>query len=302
MKKIAKRLLRPAYEAALRLVRNSVPNVQVDHDSISQQTQRTIVNQYLAFKANGIAPYPNIKDAGFRVYSQFEEDGIILYVLSMIGFKTRRVVEICCGTGDECMAANLVLNHGFDGYLFDGAEDNIRQATSFFSSRKDCLLNAPTLTRAWITAENVNDLLTNVGCSGEVDLFSLDIDGNDYWVLEAISAINPRLMVLETHALIPADVSVTIPYDPQFDRSTRPSSEMDYAGASLLAMQKLCRRKEYRLIGGHRHGFNAFFLRNDEGTKYFPEVPTEQLHDNRLNQAAQSQRWPIFAHMPWQEV
>jgi hypothetical protein len=73
MRPFVKWLLRPAYEAAGRLVRNSVEGV--DRESHSQQMQRTIVNQYTAFRLSGVVPYPNIRDAGFRVYSQFEEDG-----------------------------------------------------------------------------------------------------------------------------------------------------------------------------------------------------------------------------------
>jgi hypothetical protein len=98
----------------------------------------------------------------------------------MIGFRTRRVVETCCGSRDECMATNLILNHGFHGYLFDGSQENISRAERFFRRKKDCLLYSPVLTQGWITAENVNNLLVNSGCAGEVDLFSLDIDGNDY--------------------------------------------------------------------------------------------------------------------------
>jgi hypothetical protein len=55
-----------------------------------------------------------MRDAGFCAYSQYDEDGIIRYVIAMIGFKTRRVVEMCCGTGNECISANLILNHGFE--------------------------------------------------------------------------------------------------------------------------------------------------------------------------------------------
>lgn len=93
---------------------NYKTSVNFDPESVAQQTQRTIVNQYCLAKQTGYALYPNIRDAGFRVYSQFEEDGIILYVLAMIGFKSRRVVEMCCGTGNECISANLILNHGFE--------------------------------------------------------------------------------------------------------------------------------------------------------------------------------------------
>ena len=161
---MAKRALRPVYKLARRLIREEAA---MDHDSFNQQVQRNIVNQYQSFKMTGILPYTKIRDAGFRVYSEFEEDGIILYVLSMIGFKTRRVVEMCCGAANECMATNLILNHGFDGYLFDGNGENIRAANEFFKHKHDCLLYSPVVTHAWITRGNVNELLTQSGRTGE---------------------------------------------------------------------------------------------------------------------------------------
>jgi hypothetical protein len=301
MKMLTKRLLKPAYEAAQRLIRNSVPIVNIDRESYSQQIQRNIVNQYLDFKLKGITPYANVKDAGFRVYSQFEEDGIILYILSMIGFKTRRVVEMCCQNGDECMATNLILNHGFDGYLFDGDQKAISHAENFFKSKQDCLLYPPVLTQAWITAENVNELLARSGCAGEVDLLSLDLDGNDYWIWDAIEVISPRLLVCETLNVAPSGLSVTIEYKPDFDCRIDPSAE-DYRSVSLLAMQTLCKRRGYRMIGAHRHGFNVFFLREDEGADFFPEVSIKDVHDNYWTRWSQMHRWPLVKNMPWKEV
>ena len=75
-----------------------------------------------------------------------------------------------------------------------------------------------------------------------------------------------------------------------------------YLGASLLAMVKLCRRRGYRLIGGHRHGFNAFFLREDEGQKFFPEVSIESVHDNHWSRWNQETNWPLVKDMPWKQV
>jgi hypothetical protein len=307
MKRLVKKTLRPAVDRLRQLVKSSVTETlermpAPDPDVHNQQIQRGLCNQYALFRSSGIAPYPNIRDAGFRVYSQFEEDGIILYVLSMIGFKTRRVVEMCCGAGNECMAANLILNHGFDGFLFDGSQDNIRRADAFFRSKRDCLLYSPLLTAAWITAENVNELLSKSGCGGEVDLFALDIDGNDYWVWKAIEAINPRLFVVETHNVIPSDRSLAIEYRPDFNYLEQSGTARMYLGASLLAMMKLCKRRGYRLIGGHRHGFNAFFLRDDEGQKFFPEVSVEQVHDNHWSRWNQATNWPLVSDMPWKEV
>jgi hypothetical protein len=307
MKHLVKKALRPAVDRLRRLVKNSVAETleripPPDLDVHSQQIQRGICNQYALFRSSGIAPYPNIRDAGFRVYSQSEEDGIILYVLSMIGFKTKRVVEICCGSGDECMATNLILNHGFDGFLFDGSQDNIRRAETFFKSKRDCLLYPPVLTAAWITTENVNDLLRRSGCSGEVDLFSLDIDGNDYWVWDAINVINPRLFVVETHNVIPSDKSLTIEYQPHFNYLDQVGAAQMHRSASLLAMVKLCKKRGYRMIGAHRHGFIVFFLRDNEGQKFFPEVSVQQVHDNHWTRWNQAVNWPLVRDMPWKEV
>ena len=302
MRKIIQQGLRSGITFATEGIKHAIPGAVKEACSNHQEIQRSIINQYLMFKAQEIVPYKSIRDAGFRVYSQFEEDGIILYVLSMIGFKTKRVVEMCCGSGDECMATNLILNHGFDGYLFDGSEANISAANRFFRSKKDCLAYPPVLTHGWITAENVNELLIRSGCAGEVDLFSLDMDGNDYWIWNAIEAINPRLLVIETHNGIPSDKSLTIEYKADFDSSwSKTGAQQEYRGASLLAMQRLCKRRGYRMIGAHRHGFNVFFLREDEGVRFFSEVGIDEVHNNLSSQWHQRD-WPLVKDMPWKEV
>jgi hypothetical protein len=298
MKTLLKRFLRKPYHQ----VRDLVNRNAVDEGSLSQQIQRNIVTQYLLVKNQGGSLYPKLCDSGFRVYSEFEEDGMILYVLALIGFKSKKVVEMCCGTGRECMATNLILNHGFDGYLFDGDPRNIESARGFFQSKKDCLLYIPVLRHAWITIDNVNEQLIAAGCEGEVDVFSLDMDGNDYWIWQAIKVIKPRLLVCETHNIIPSDQSLTIEYRPDFNCFSKAGHEQDYRSVSLLAMVKLCREKGYRLIGSHRHGFNAFFLREDEGREFFPEVSVEEVHDNYWTKLGQHSRWPLVKDMNWVKV
>jgi hypothetical protein len=294
---LKKTLRKPYYQ-----FRDLIDRNRVDDGSLSQQIQRNIITQYLLVKQQGGRLYPKLCESGFRVYSEFEEDGMILYVLAMIGFRSKRVVEMCCGTGRECMATNLILNHGFDGYLFDGDPANIELAQTFFRSKKDCLLYSPVLRNAWITTDNVNNLLVESGCGGEVDVFSLDMDGNDYWIWQAIKAIKPRLLVCETHNIIPSDQSLTIEYQPDFECWSKSGHEQDYRSVSLLAMVNLCKEKGYRLIGAHRHGFNAFFLREDEGRNFFPEVSVEEVHDNYWTKSGQANRWPLVKRMNWVKV
>jgi methyltransferase FkbM-like protein len=304
LKRALRRIIRLGTSRLEALVRNSVSvsleSSGMNFESLCQQTQRCMLNQYAFFREHKIVPYQNIRAAGFRAYSQFEEDGIILYVLAMIGFKSRRVVEMCCGSGIECMATNLILNHGFEGLLFDGDNGNVERANAFFRAKKDCLLQSPTVNRAWVTAENVNSLLTDNNCGGEIDLLSLDVDGNEYWIWKAINTIQPRLVVVETHNIISEDKRLTVPYRPDFDYHK--SSSEDFRSASLLAMVNIGRERGYRLIGAHRHGFNAFFLRNDEGQDTFPEVSIKSVHDNAYTRWSQATRWPPVKSLPWLEV
>jgi len=276
--------------------------MRTDPNPTHQQLQRIIVNQYKDSLERGITSYEKIGEAGFRCYSQFEEDGIILYVLSMIGMKTKRVVELSCGDGTECMSTNLILNHGYSGFLFEGNPKRASKALKFFAAQKDCIANIPIIQQTWVTRENINNLLLEIGAVGEVDLLSLDIDGNDYWIWEAITEISPRLCVFETHNLIPGDLSLSIPYEPNFNAWIKDGDEQYFRSASLLAMKKLSESKGYRMIGAHKHGFNVFFLRNDIAPEIFPEVSIQAIHDNPTTINGQRDMWPRIKDYPWLEV
>jgi hypothetical protein len=112
-----------------------------------------------------------------------------------------------------------------------------------------------------VTREGVNVMLEKFGFTGELDLLSIDIDGMDYWVWEAVSACSPRVVAIEYNWLFGADRAVTIPYSSEFDLGA--IGNRGYRGASLAALAHLGRRKGYRLVATER--VNAFFLRNDVG-------------------------------------
>lgn len=58
-------------------------------------------------------PAARVPDVEFKCFSQNGEDGILLYLFSLIGTVNRRAVEICAGDGIECNTANLIVNHGW---------------------------------------------------------------------------------------------------------------------------------------------------------------------------------------------
>lgn len=271
-----------------------------DSDSLFQQQQLILVNQWKEWRSKELSPLKSIQEAGFRCYSQFEEDGIILYLMTLLGVANGTAVEICCGDGTECMASNLIINHGYKGYLFDGSRVNVHRAREFFKSKKDCLLFQPEIRQRWITAENINNLLHEIGCPKDVDFLSLDLDGNDYWVWKAIDYVRPKVCCFETSNVIPTNLSLTIPYDPKFFCWTQENPE--FRSVSLLAMVNISREKGYRLVGSHRHGFNVFFVREDLLSSLIQETTLEKVHFNEWTTYSQKHRWESVKGFPWVEV
>lgn len=244
---------------------------------------------------------PNWKDVGFRVHSQHEEDGYILYLFAVLGFTNRRVVEICCGSGDECNTANLLINHRAVGLLFEGNQKLAERARTFFANEADTKLWPPQLIEGWVTAENINSSIEGAGWGGEVDLLSLDIDGIDYWLWKAITAINPRIVVAEINHLWGTRKAVTVPYSPNFEPVfTKYGS--DYAGASILAFQKLAAEKGYRLVGGNSIGTNVFFVRDDLVHPWLPAIDAASLFWHPRAQFGMDVRFEGIRHMNWQDV
>lgn len=259
--------------------------------------QKLLVQQYRALAAKGREWLPTFSEVGFRKYSQFEEDGILLFIFALVPPLNRKCVEICAGSGRECMTANLIINHGWWGYLFDGNEHSVQAGRQFFSACPDTFFAPPRFTQAWITAENVNEVIERAGAKGAIDLLSLDVDGIDYWLWKAISVVQPTVVVCETHNMIPADRALTIPYNPEFTFQSE-----DFRSASLAAMCKLGREKGYRLIGTHRFGFNAFFLKNGIGEEFFPEVDPAACLNDPVTTQLRADRWPEVEKMSWVEV
>ena len=237
----------------------------------------------------------------FRNHSQNGEDGILWYIFSLIGTVSKKVVEICASDGIQCNAANLIINDGWTGLLFDGNDALVKSGKEYYKTHPDTFVYPPKLCHAWVTAENINELITANGFRGEIDLLSLDIDGIDYWLWNAIEAINPRVVVTEIQAIWGSDVSVTVPYRPDF-KAEFVNGFGVYCGASLPAFVKLGKKKGYRLVGCQRYGFNAFFIRDDVGQDVFAEISAERCLSHPFAVWAHDELRPMVINREWQEV
>lgn len=188
----------------------------------------------------------------FKLFSQNEEDGMVLALLQTAGVVTRTFVEIGSG-GSGGNSGILSREFGWRGVMVDYDAENIERAARKFGDNPNLAFE-----RLEVTPGNVDALIERNGLTGEVDFFSLDIDSFDYWVLKAMTACSPRVMVLEYNAHFGPEAAVTIA--PDADLSKAPKG---LHGASLAALVKLAATKGYRLLACDPSGTNAFFLRND---------------------------------------
>src|SRR6218665_3922963 len=165
----------------------------------------------------------NLSDYEFRITSQFGDDGIIEFLVENYTESNTRF---------------LLMKDNWTGLVIDGTDANIKYIKKDKYWRHD--LRAVC---AFITKDNINSLIENSGISGEIGLLSVDIDGNDYWVWQSISVINPVIVVSEYNALFGKN-PYSIPYEEDFDFRKKHYSHL-YWGASLTALNYLAEKKGY---------------------------------------------------------
>ena len=197
-----------------------------------------------------------------RVYSQNDEDGMLLEVFKRIGEGTKYAVEFGISSGDECCTRNLIAHHGWGGLVMDGSEANIVRARQTYAP-------FPVQVGAhFITLENIVSLFRSYDVPQRHDLLVVDIDGNDYWVLGALlQHYQPRVIVAEYNGRWWPPTEWVMSY--------RPDHVWDwtcYGGASLTSLNKLCTAYGYRLVGCDPCGVNGFFVHRDELGDRFPDA------------------------------
>lgn len=191
---------------------------------------------------------------GFKVYSQAEEDGIIEEIFRRLGVENGWFCEIGVQNGLECNSLYLI-HKGWTGAWIEGNANQAEPIRQKFGSLIPARLK---LCIGMATVESVNELLDRLTPAGrEIDFLSIDIDGNDIHLLEALRG-RPKVICIEYNAKFPANIVKRQVYDPrQYWKGT------DYFGASLKALTEAAGRMGYGLVGTNITGSNAFFVRDD---------------------------------------
>ncbi|WP_243749227.1 hypothetical protein [Mucilaginibacter agri] len=200
----------------------------------------------------------NIQLAEFKVFSQWGDDGIIQFLVNYLDIKTKTFIEFGVQDYTEANTRFLLMNNNWSGLIMDGSAENMERV------RQDDLYWKYNLTalNAFITCENINDLIAQNGFKGEIGLLHVDIDGNDYWVWKAITGISPVIVIVEYNSIFGKDNAWTVPYKADFYRTKQHYSNL-YFGASLPALCDMAEEKGYAFVGSNSHGNNAYFVRKD---------------------------------------
>ena len=199
---------------------------------------------------------------GYSVFSQSDEDGILAEIFSRIGVTNRVFVEFGAEVGQE-NNTRLLLEQGWSGLWIEGIPEYAGAIRAYFPDQ--LASRQLKFVSDFVSVDNINGLISGAGVRGEIDLLSVDIDGNDFHVWSAINVISPRVIVAE-HNGYPPPHDWVMPYDPSF----RWDGTHGNYGSSLMANVRLAAERGYTLVATGIYSANGFYVRNDLLGQHFP--------------------------------
>lgn len=207
----------------------------------------------------------------FRVFSQNGEDGVVAEIVSRIGPSFPETFgEVGGGNGLAGNTLFLADVLGWQGLFIEASDGDFAKLRSKYSQNP----RVATI-KSFVTPVNVDQLLAEGGLSQEIGVLSIDIDGNDFYVWQALSA-RPVLVIVEYNGALPLDEELVQPL------SDQPWSGTDYFGASLGALESLAHRLGYLLVHTELTGTNAFFVRNDYAARFSDLSPQRRIVNHEL--------------------
>jgi len=263
----------------------------------------TMQGRQAAWEVGKLERLGQLSDAEFKVFSQGGEDGILEWLVSHLPAIPQSFVEFGVEDYLESNTRFLLCQRNWRGLVMDASPAHIESLRSHEAYWKHDLK----VVAAFIDTESVNPLISGHGFRGELGVLSIDVDGNDYWIWNAIDVVNPWIVVVEYNAVLGDLHPFTIPYDAAFSRARAHYSWL-YFGASIRALECLGKTRGYTLLGSNLGGWNAFFLRNDVGRRIQEAIadksPRPSLfrdsrgRDGRMSYAGGIDRLALIAEMP----
>ena len=242
--------------------------------------QKLLLGRQLSMQVSQIQNIESLGEVEFSVFSQFGDDGIIQYLINNIPISCKNFIEFGVEHYAESNTRFLLMNDNWSGYVIDGSEKNIlKLRKAYYYWRYDIQSVA-----AFVEKDNINELLEGSGFGEEIGILSIDIDGNDYWVWQAMSVVQPIVTIVEYNSVFGPKRKITVPYEKAFDRRIAHFSGL-YYGASLSALDDLARTKGYSFVGCNSAGNNAYFIRSDCLGGFKTLLPTDGYVESKFRES-----------------
>ena len=225
----------------------------------------------------------SLSEADLKIYSQWGEDGILDFLCLRLGLERPYFLEVGAGEFQECNSRFMVEFRNASATLVDansGLEEVVAKSSSYWKTHLYAVVT-------WVTTENINRIIQSAKSSmGGLDIFSLDLDGNDYWILEAADLSEFKIVVLEYNSIFGAELALSVPTDEQFDRRVKHFSWL-YYGASLRAFVNLMAIKGFAFAGTNLVRTNAFFIKKASVSQLPFDLPSDltQFTDCKIRES-----------------
>jgi hypothetical protein len=262
----------------------------------------------------GVLGHAELVESGFRVFSQNDEDGILLRLFTHIGHTNRYVIEIgsnCSGSDvgiPENLSANLIVNHGWHGSIFEMDATECERMRYFFARDHatrhfhwtkggENTYFSPLIIQQAVSPANINDILIEANGEPEPDLMIIDMDSSDYAVMQNLQAVKPRVLVIEFEKRFRERYSVV-----QFDSANFSRRWQQSGTASLPAWIKLLGARGYVLCAVGSCGFNAFFVRCDAAAGKLSALTAAEAFDSHPIFSSLGEDFWLAPDETWDEV
>lgn len=219
---------------------------------------RLLQGKALANWVKTVKEVESFQEVEFSVFSQVGDDGIIQYLINKLNISNKTFIEFGVQDYIECNTRFLLMNNYWSGLVIDGSSDYINFIKKDYYFWKYDLKAID----KFITIDNINEIISSAGFREEIGLLHIDIDGNDYWIWDALHIVKPIIVIIEYNSSFGSERSITVPYSPDFVRFNAHYSGI-YYGVSLKALIELGKNKGYTFIGCNSYGNDAYFIRND---------------------------------------
>ena len=192
----------------------------------------------------------------FCAFSQNGEDGILDYLSRKLTKQNRYFVEIGSGDGIENNSAWFAIARKYSGVMVEGNPEK-----SHWSKIMVSPINIGVKCYNLFVSLDLAQSITDLFLHKEPDIFSLDIDGNDYYIAQALfeSGFRPKIVVVEYNSVYGPTQSLTVEYKDNFNFVKAHKSQL-YFGVSVTGWKNFFLRFGYQFVTVDLNGINAFFI------------------------------------------